>query len=272
GRSRLLGEMTKRLEARRDIEVWIADGDPVRSGTALDMLAEAVRRLASVLDGEPAPVMRQKLRALAGRHVVGSEAPRVAEFLGELVHVPPGDDDSLPLRAARADAMLMGEQVRRALEDLLDAHARAGGVVLVLEDLHWGDPATIAFIDRALRNLAERPLFVVALSRPELHEQFPRLWAAHNLTELRLGPLPRRADARRVGPRRHRDRGAPRRDRRARRRQPLLPRGAGAHRGHRRQRAARDRPGHGPGPPGGARARGAARAARGQRFRRPVLA
>jgi tetratricopeptide (TPR) repeat protein len=191
GKSRLLREMIRGLESR-DVAVWLGAGDPVRSGS-LAMLAEVARRLAGVLDGEPAPIRRQKLRALTARHFAGADAVRVAEFLGELIHVPPGDDDSPPLRAARADAILMGDQVRRALEDLLDAQARARPVLLVLEDLHWGDAATIGFIDRALRNLAERPLMVVALARPELHDEFPRLWSAHNLTELRLGPLPRRA-------------------------------------------------------------------------------
>src|SRR5262249_26083172 len=105
----------------------------------------------------------------------------------------PSSEDSVQLNAARLDPILMGDQVRRALEDLLEAHVAAHPVVLILEDLHWGDQATVTLVERALKNLAERPLLIVALSRPELHELFPRIWATHNMTEIRLGPLPRRA-------------------------------------------------------------------------------
>ena len=62
-------------------------------------------------------------------------------------------------------------------------------MVLVLEDLHWGDLPTVRFIDAALRNLRDRPLFVLALARPEVHELFPRLWAERDVHEIRLGEL-----------------------------------------------------------------------------------
>ena len=193
GKSRLSRELLRTIERRGGIELWNANGDPMRSGSALDLMSEAVRRLAGVQGGEPTAVQRQKLRALVTRNVTEAQSVRVGEFLGELLGVPSTADDSLPLRAARQDPILMGDQVRGALEDLLDAHTAAHPVVLLLEDLHWGDQATIALIDRALRNLAERPLLVVALARPELHDLFPRIWSAHNMTEVRLGPLPRRA-------------------------------------------------------------------------------
>jgi tetratricopeptide (TPR) repeat protein len=97
------------------------------------------------------------------------------------------------LRAARSDPQLMGDQIRRAFIDFLDAEARARPLVLVLEDLHWGDLLSVRLIDAALRALAERPLFVLALARPEVHDAFPRLWAERHVEELRLGPLTRRA-------------------------------------------------------------------------------
>ncbi len=45
--------------------------------------------------------------------------------------------------------MLMGDQMRRAFEDLLRAECAAGPVLLVLEDLHWGDLPTVKFVDAA---------------------------------------------------------------------------------------------------------------------------
>ncbi len=193
GKSRLLRELAHVIEQRAGVEVFTASGDPMRTGSALDMMAEAVRRKAGVLEGEPGEIRRQKLHALVVRHVHDDRLARIVEFLGALIRLPPALEDSVPLQAARHDPILMGDQLRRALEDLFDACAAGQPTVLVLEDLHWGDQATISFVDRALRVLAERPFFVVAVARPELHEQAPRVWAGHNLLEVQLGPLPRRA-------------------------------------------------------------------------------
>ena len=63
------------------------------------------------------------------------------------------DDASVQLRAARADPMLMADQMRRAWEDFLAAELRAGPLLLVLEDLQWGDLPSVQFIDGALRAL-----------------------------------------------------------------------------------------------------------------------
>ncbi|WP_437729620.1 hypothetical protein [Sorangium sp. So ce861] len=45
-------------------------------------------------------------------------------------------------------------------------------------------------LDAALRALSERPLFVLALARPEVHDVFPGLWSSRRLQELRLRELP----------------------------------------------------------------------------------
>jgi eukaryotic-like serine/threonine-protein kinase len=90
----------------------------------------------------------------------------------------------------------MGEQMRQAFVDFLQAECAAHPLVLVLEDLHWGDPPTIRFVDAALRALHEQPLLVLALARPEVHEALPRLWDGRALVELALTPLTRRASER----------------------------------------------------------------------------
>src|SRR5262249_14671136 len=100
--------------------------------------------------------------------------------------------------AARQDKVLMGDQMRRALEDFVSSACARGPVVLVLEDLHWGDAPSVRLVDAALRNLSDRPLFVLASARPEIHERFPRLWGERRVQEIRLEPLSRRASERLV--------------------------------------------------------------------------
>ncbi len=47
-------------------------------------------------------------------------------------------------------------------------------LLVVLEDLHWGDAPTVTYLGRVLKE-GELPLMVLALARPEVHEAFPRL-------------------------------------------------------------------------------------------------
>jgi predicted ATPase len=93
----------------------------------------------------------------------------------------------------------MSEQMRSAWLDFLHAETRAHPVLLVLDDLHWGDFGTVRFIEVALRDLGKQPWMVLALARPEVFEVFPRLWAERqNVQEVRLKELGRKAGERLV--------------------------------------------------------------------------
>src|SRR5678810_1286651 len=65
-------------------------------------------------------------------------------------------------------------------------------ILLVLEDLHWGDQLTIDRIDAVLAK-DSRALLVLGLARPSLHTSFGEPWRQRAVQELRLRELPRRA-------------------------------------------------------------------------------
>src|SRR5262249_53393333 len=123
---------------------------------------------------------------------------RAAAFLGELTGTPFPETSSEELSAARADPLLLGDQIRRAAEDLIRGACVSGPLLLVLEDLQWGDLPTVTFVDGAPRTRADLPLFVLALARPEVDELFPQLWVDRLTQVVRLPPLPRRAAERLV--------------------------------------------------------------------------
>jgi tRNA A37 threonylcarbamoyladenosine biosynthesis protein TsaE len=75
----------------------------------------------------------------------------------------------------------------------LAAACEQAPVVLVLDDLHCSDTASIEALDRVLTELGHQQLFVLGLARAELRDRFPRLWSAHSPTELHMGALPRKA-------------------------------------------------------------------------------
>ena len=197
GKSRLASELIERLLARGEPpQVWRGRGDAMRAGSPFGLLASAIRNALSVQAAEAPELRAEKVRARVERLLPGSQVPRVAGFLAELLGARA--QGSALLEAARSDAQLMGDQLRRAFLDWLSAECAAQPVVLVLEDLQWGDLPTVKFVDTALRELEERPLFVLGLARPEVHQVFPRLWAERRLEETRLAPLTTKASARMV--------------------------------------------------------------------------
>ncbi|MBK8257332.1 MAG: protein kinase [Polyangiaceae bacterium] len=190
GKSRFAHEVIQKLSAAgHKFQVWMGRGDPMTAGSPFAMIAPPLRREAGILDNEAPVVKQRKLRARVRRHVPESDFARVTEFLGELLQIPFPDDQSVQLRAARQEAVLMGDQMRRAWEDFIGAECTQSPILLVLEDLHWGDLPSVELIDQTLRNLHDRPLMVLALARPEIDEVFPNLWQDRMIHAFRLGPI-----------------------------------------------------------------------------------
>ncbi|HLK91992.1 MAG TPA: protein kinase [Polyangia bacterium] len=193
GKSRMRQELCEWVQRQPDrASVLFGGVDAVGAGSPFAVLARAIRRAAGIADGEALEARREKLRAVVGRHVDPEARERVLEFLGEIADVR-AEEGSETLRAARANPQLMGDGMRRAFEDWLAAECAAHPVLLVLEDLHWGDLGTVSFLDSALRNLHDQPLMVLALARPEVEARFPDLWTARHRQTIRLGPLSPRA-------------------------------------------------------------------------------
>ncbi len=197
GKSRVRYELLQRLKERSDAAtVWMTRGDPMSAGSPFGMIAPLILGVAAVQDGEPLATRQRKLRARVGRHVGPRDVQRVTEFLGEIVGIRFAAEDSEALRVARHDPMLMGDQMRAAWVDFVLAEASQSPVLLVLEDLHWGDLPSVRFIDALLREARDRAVMVLALARPELFELFPQLWAGRAVTTMRLGEMSNKAATR----------------------------------------------------------------------------
>jgi tetratricopeptide (TPR) repeat protein len=171
--------------------VLLARGDPMHSGSPLILLRQLLRQAAG-LDDVPEADRHEHLARHLARRLAPADLERAAEFLGDLAGAPPPAPGAL-LTTARRDPTLLGEQQRRALLAWLRAETAARPVVLVLEDLHWGDLPSIKLVDAALSALADRPLYVLGIGRPEVHDLFPGLFSARAVQEIRLGPLTRKA-------------------------------------------------------------------------------
>jgi tRNA A-37 threonylcarbamoyl transferase component Bud32/tetratricopeptide (TPR) repeat protein len=190
GKTRLRREFLRRVRRGTDVvEVLIGRGDPMSAGAPYAMIAQTVTAAAGIADGEPLAARRQKVGARVTRVVADADRARVAEFLGEIVGAPFPDEESLQLRAARQDPVLRGDQMRRAYEDWLRAECARAPVILVLEDMHWGDLPSVKLVDALLRNLRDVPFMILVSARPEVHELFPNAWTHRGIVELRLAEL-----------------------------------------------------------------------------------
>jgi tetratricopeptide (TPR) repeat protein len=194
GKSRLRYELVEQLKRHRERPlVLMACGDPMQSGSPLVLLRQILREAADL--GEVAREERYgRLRAWLGRRLARAELEQVGEFLGEMAGASPPVPGPV-LMTARRDPAIMGEQLRRALSCWLRAECAAQPVVLVLENLQWGDLPSIKLVDVALGVLGDHRLLVMGFGRPEVHELFPELWVGRTLQEIRLGPLTRKASA-----------------------------------------------------------------------------
>jgi predicted ATPase/class 3 adenylate cyclase len=179
GKTRLAWEFEKYLDGLAGDVYWhrgrcIAYGE----GVAYWALAEMVRSRMGIAEEEPPDSTLTKLRAWLAEWCTDTEERRWLETqLGQLLGL--GDRDGV----AREELF---SGWRRFFELLTDR----GPVVLVFEDLQWADGGLLDFIDELLVRAGERPLYVVALARPEIGDRRPG-WGSGRTgwTGITLGPL-----------------------------------------------------------------------------------
>jgi len=152
GKTRLVSELLRRAEAAG---AEILTGDAVELGEGelpYAALTSALRGLAR--DGHPA------LDTLHPR-----DRAELARLLPGLAGAAPSDDGSDRPAQGRLFEAVLG---------LLDRLGSEAPVVLVLEDLHWADPSTRAFVAFLARSLCrERVLVVLTYRLDELHRRHP---------------------------------------------------------------------------------------------------
>jgi len=194
GKSRVVHEFLERLcDSGKSLELLIGRGDPMHVNVSLGLLAQTLRGAAGISGTEPDEIQRKRLLAHTSRFLPAEKAATTAAFLGEIANLHFPDDDLPQLQAARRDARLMADQTLSAWMDWLEAESDHHPVFLLLEDLHWGDFASVNYIDSALRVLRKKPLMVLALARPEVDERFFGLWRGRYVQRISLPPLGKRA-------------------------------------------------------------------------------
>jgi class 3 adenylate cyclase/tetratricopeptide (TPR) repeat protein len=95
-----------------------------------------------------------------------------------------------PLAGGETGAPVEREESFTAWLRFLEIAARATPMVVVFEDIHWADPALLAFIEHLAEHAAASPMLVIATARPELYDGHPS-WGAgmRNAATVSIPPL-----------------------------------------------------------------------------------
>jgi serine/threonine protein kinase/tetratricopeptide (TPR) repeat protein len=194
GKSRLRVELAARL-AERGVLWLVGGGDVAQPGAPFGALQAALRRELGLRPELTSEERQTRVVDRLARATTRENAEKLSPFLAQLAGIPLDDAPDSALRTARADATVMGDALRAAWQDFVEAEGKKRPIVLVLEDMQWGDRPSITLATAAIRALKSTPLFVLVTARPEIFSVFPDL-LARGVTHVELGPLGAKASTR----------------------------------------------------------------------------
>ncbi len=171
GKSRLVREFGDGIAE----EALVVEGhcEPTGEGITFLPVAEILRSVAGIGETDPSDQVREKLAALVPEDDPDRER-LVERSAGVLGVVEP------------ASAQETFWALRRGVEFL----ARERPLVLVLDDLHWGQPMLLDLVEHLVEWVRDAPVLLVALARPELRDARDALVSGRRAVDvIELEPL-----------------------------------------------------------------------------------
>ena len=183
GKSRLLKELHDRL-GNAGLNAVRLQCSAHHVHIAFHASIDAITRTLLLTREQPVAVQLDRLEALAiEKHGL---APAQAAVLASML--------SLPAEVRYGPLVGSADERERDTIDALVAMARARAgfepTLMMIEDAHWADPATLALVRALIERTADVPLLFVVTHRPEL-ELPPALSARDHVTTLKVTPLRR---------------------------------------------------------------------------------
>jgi class 3 adenylate cyclase/tetratricopeptide (TPR) repeat protein len=190
GKSRLVREFFAHIDALPELFFWRHGRClPYGEGITYWPISQVVKAHAGILDSDPPDAAAAKLdSALDATLAASGERDWIKARLGPLVGVAPDG----PVSSDRSET-------HASWRAFFEAVASVRPLILVLEDLHWGDAPMLEFVEYLVGWSSDVPMLVLCTARPELFERRPG-WGGgqRNSTTISLAPLSREETARLV--------------------------------------------------------------------------
>ena len=196
GKSRLLAELRHRFEARatttepapRWVEArCVSYGRNLPYHLLIDLVRSTLGIGLNATDAEAREILDRELATL-----IGAESADVAPYFAHLLALPLRPDEMV---ITQTDPGVMQSRYTAATLRLLRGLTAHGPCVVVCEDLHWADPASVEVARQLLPLATELPLLFIGAMRPETDAPGwslivqAREMFGDALTEIRLEPL-----------------------------------------------------------------------------------
>ncbi|WP_163267700.1 AAA family ATPase [Chelativorans alearense] len=175
GKSRLLHDFRGRLKAS-GVRPWLFQCTPGGARTAFSPLAGmfAGRRR---WRQPPNSVFMRAVRRLS---VLDSDAVEQLGFASGII-LSGGNDPPLSTKEAL-------RRTRSAIRAVIESRAREGPVCIIVEDVHWADPSTLAELEALSTWITDKPVFIALTARDDTLRSISDASNALDLTLRRLGP------------------------------------------------------------------------------------
>ncbi len=171
GKSRVVEEFIASLGD----QAQVASGRCLAYGQGITYwpVAEAIRDAVGLADGDGPETVVARLREVLGS---GPEAERAGAIVGGLLGIE--DSPTAP------------DEIFSAIRKTFEAVARRKPLILVLDDIHWGEPTFLDLIEHMADWTRDAPILLIAIARADLLEKRPT-WGGGKrwVTTMQLEPL-----------------------------------------------------------------------------------
>lgn len=193
GKSRLVAELKASMD-RQAVQVYQGQSLTYRRSVAYWIFQDALRDLLGLTPDMSTSQLRTQLSKCA-RSLLGRRASEMLPYLEQLFSLRPSDPQTAE-RLELLDANQLRQQIFIAVRELLAAQAGQQPLLLVLDDLHWADDASLDLLLFLLDTVRDQPLMICGISRPfeagllaQLEERAERRFSDHYL-DISLKSLP----------------------------------------------------------------------------------
>jgi class 3 adenylate cyclase/tetratricopeptide (TPR) repeat protein len=163
GKSRLTAELK---ESIRQFPVNVIEGQSLtyRRSVSYWIIQDLLRNYLDI-SSDMSPSMARERLVTKVKEVLGTRSAAVLPFLEHLLSLSHSETIG-GTRLAYLDASQLRQQIFLSVRDLILAEARLRPLVLIFEDLHWADDASLDLLGFLMESVRNEPLLIYAISRP----------------------------------------------------------------------------------------------------------